>query len=155
MSTVKPRLLLSFWDLCLDNLPEGRFERRSLPVAEARAMICGARENNALQCVSNDDLIAPYRQKQCRNHEALCAVLNKTFDIPLRLEDFLSVFDDKDDATQSVVPLQLARLQLGDRLLVVTCDFEFNTKTKTADLEERFTLAEDTVRFDLIAALAT
>ncbi len=78
-SVVKPHLFLSFWDLCLDNLPEGRSERRTLPAADARAMIRAARENNVLKCVNNDDLIAPYRQTQRRNHEAPCAVLNNSF----------------------------------------------------------------------------
>jgi hypothetical protein len=71
------RLFLSFWDVCLDNLPEGRFDRRTVPAADARTMIRTARGNNMLVCVSNDDLLAPYRQKQRRRHEALCALLHK------------------------------------------------------------------------------
>ena len=148
-------LFLSFWGLCLDNLPEGRFERRAVSAADARMLIRAARENNTLHCVSKDDLIAPYRQKQRRNHDALCAVLQKTFDIALCLEDFLTTFDDKEGATQSVTPLQLARLHSGDRLLVVTCDYAFSTSNKTADVEDCFTIAEDSVRFDLIEALET
>jgi hypothetical protein len=57
------RLFLSFWDVCLDNLPEGRFERRRVSPVAARAMIRAARGDNTLVCVSNDDLLAPYRQK--------------------------------------------------------------------------------------------
>ena len=45
------RLFLSFWDLCLDNLPEGRCERRSISATDASLMIRAARENNTLQCV--------------------------------------------------------------------------------------------------------
>jgi len=36
-------LYVSFWDLCLDNLPQGRFERRVIGAGEASAMICAAR----------------------------------------------------------------------------------------------------------------
>jgi hypothetical protein len=50
------------WDVCLDNFPEGRFEGRVLSPADARAMIRAARGDNELTCVSNDDLVAPYRQ---------------------------------------------------------------------------------------------
>jgi hypothetical protein len=149
------RLFLSFWDVCLDNLPEGRFERRRVSPVAARAMIRAARGDKTLMCVSNDDLLAPYRQKQRRRHEALCALLHKTHDIALRLEDFLSTFDEKAGAMQSVTPLQLARLQPGDHLLVVTCNYGFTERNHSADLEDRFILAEDSVRFDLVEALST
>jgi len=36
------RLFLSFWDLCLDNLPPGRFERRVITAVDAGAMIQAA-----------------------------------------------------------------------------------------------------------------
>lgn len=154
-SAVTSRLFLSFWDLCLDNLPEGRFERRTLSAADARAMIRTPRENNTLRCVSDDDLIAPYRQTQRRNHEALCAVLHKTFDIPLCLEDFLSSLSEHEGAIQTVTPPQLARLTPGDCLRVVTCAYILTQSNETVDLEDRFVLDEDSVRFDLIEALET
>ena len=31
------RLYVSFWDLCLDNLPQGRFERRAISAGDAGA----------------------------------------------------------------------------------------------------------------------
>jgi hypothetical protein len=148
------RLYLSFWDVCIDNLPIGRFERRKLAAAEACLLIRAARENHALCCVSNDDLLAPYLQKQRRNHDALRAVLQNRFDIALRFDDFLSGYGDEDSAIQSVMPLQLARLQPGDRMLIVTCCYTLSPETKTADAMDRFEVAEDSVGFDLIEALA-
>jgi hypothetical protein len=46
------RLFLSVWDLCLDNLPQGRFERRVIAAVDAGAMIRTARADNTLLCVS-------------------------------------------------------------------------------------------------------
>jgi hypothetical protein len=146
---------LTFWGLCLDNLPAGRFERRALSAADARMLIDAARENNTLRCVSRDDLFAPYRQRERRNHDALRVVLQKSFDMALSLEDFVITAGDKDGASQITNPLQLACLQAGDRLLVVTCDYAFDKRKKSDDVHDLFTIAEDTVRFDLIEALAT
>jgi hypothetical protein len=53
------RLFLPFWDLCLDNLPQGRFERRVIAAGDAGAMIRTARTGNTLLCVSKGDLLAP------------------------------------------------------------------------------------------------
>lgn len=99
------RLYLSFWDVCLDNLPVGHFERRTLAATAACGLIRAARENHALCCVSNDDLLAPYRQKQRCNHDALRAVLQSSFDIALSFEDFLTGFGAEASAMQSVMPL--------------------------------------------------
>src|SRR6266404_1237906 len=44
--TMSGRLFLSFWDLCLDNLPQGRFERRAIAAVDAGAMIRTARGGN-------------------------------------------------------------------------------------------------------------
>lgn len=73
------RVFLSFWDLCLDNLPVGRFERRVIAAVDAEAMISTARATNTLSCVSNDDLLAPYRARERRRHEELCAVLRANY----------------------------------------------------------------------------
>jgi hypothetical protein len=54
-------LYLSFWHLCLDNLPQGQFERGVTSTDDARTMICNARTDRNLLCVSKDDLLAPYR----------------------------------------------------------------------------------------------
>ena len=56
---------------------------------------------------------------------------------------------------QSVVPLQVARVQPGDYLLIVTCDYVFSANNKTDALEDHLVLADDTVNFDLIVALGT
>jgi hypothetical protein len=148
-------LYVSFWDLCLDNLPEGRFEHRVIGASEASAMIRGARTDKTLLCVSKDDLLAPYRTNERRRHEELCMVLGASYGCPLRLEDFLTTFEDEETAVQSITPLQVAELQSGDRLLVVTCDYQFADKTEErVAVEDRFVLAAASVGFHLIAALS-
>ena len=149
------RLYVSFWDLCLDNLPQGRFERRVISVGDAGQMIRAARVDKTLLCVSKDDLLAPYRTKERRRHEELCAVLRASYDCPLGLEDFLTTFDDEETAVESITPLQVAELKPGDRLLVVTCNYQLVDKAKrNGDLEDCFVLAAGSVGFHLVAGLS-
>ena len=149
------RLYVSFWDLCLDNLPQGRFERRVLGARYASQMIRAAHVDKTLICVSKDDLLAPYRTKERRRHVELCAVLRASCDCPLRFEDFLTTFDDEETAVESITPLRVAELKQGDRLLVVTCNYQLADKTKrNGDLEDCFVLAADSVGFHLIEALS-
>jgi hypothetical protein len=51
--------LLSFWDLCLGNMPQERFEQRTLTASEARTLIARPAPTRRLLCVSREDLIAP------------------------------------------------------------------------------------------------
>src|SRR5260370_41812826 len=77
--TMSGRLFLSFWDLCLDNLPQGRFERRAIAAVDAGAMIRTARGGNTLLCVIKDYLLAPHRARERRRHEELWAVLRGNY----------------------------------------------------------------------------
>jgi len=63
------RLYVSFWDLCLDNLPQGRFERRMIGAGDASQMIRAAHTDRTLLRVSKDDLLAPYGTKKRRRYE--------------------------------------------------------------------------------------
>ena len=148
-----PRVVLSFWDLCLDNLPEGRFERRTVLTDEARAMIRAAQAEGAFLAVSNDDLLAPYHARQQRRHQELCALLRKAYDIPLRFEDFLSAISDQDGTSHHTTPLQAVCLQPGDRMLIVSCGYSLSDAGASGDPNDRFTIAPDSVHFDLIVAL--
>ena len=149
------RLYVSFWDLCLDNLPQGRFERGVIGADDASQMIRAAHTDKTLLCVSKDDLLAPYRTKERRRHEELCAVLRASYDCPLCFGDFLTAFDDEETAVESIMPLQVAELKPGDRLLVVTCNYQLADQAKrNGDLEDYFVLAADSVGFHLIGALS-
>jgi len=148
------RLYVSFWHLCLDNLPDGRFERRTIPAAAASAMIRAARAGGTLRCVSQDDLLAPYKVRERRRHEELGSVLGSSYDCPLHIEDFLCAVDDEKPGRVSIRPLQVAELEPGDRLLIVTCDYQLTGDAKEkVGIEDRFALAEDSVAFNLIEAL--
>lgn len=53
------------------------------------------------------------------------------------------------------MPLQVAELNPGDLLLVVTCNYKLADKAEhNGDLEGRFVLAADSVGFHLIATLS-
>ena len=70
MDMVAGRLFISFWDICLDNPPQGAFARRRITAADAKRRIEEARAENALLGLSADDLIAPYRKREHDNHTA-------------------------------------------------------------------------------------
>jgi hypothetical protein len=145
-------LYVSFWDLCLANLPQGRFEHRVISAGEASVMIRGARADKNLVCVSNDDLLAPFGTKQRRRHDELCAVLRGSYGCPMRFEDFLVTSDHEGTAVHSVTPLQAAELQTGDRLLIVACDYQLAERMQdSVELEDLFVMAPDSVSFHLIS----
>ena len=149
------RLYVSFWDLCLDNLPQGRFERRMIGAGDASQMIRAAHAHKSLLCVSKDDLLAPYRAKKRRRPEALYAVLRASYNYPLRFEDFLTASDDQETAAESIAPLRVAELKPGDRLLVVTCNYQLADNAKrNGDFEDCFALGADAVGFHLLAGAA-
>jgi hypothetical protein len=155
LKAVVNRLYVSFWDLCLDNLPQGRFEHGVIRAGDASQMIRAAHVDKTLLCVSKDHLLAPYRTKERRRHEELCAVLRASYDCPLRFEDFLSTFDDEETAVESITPLEVAELKPGDRLLIVTCNYQLAEKAEHKEnLDDRFVLAADSVGFHLIVALS-
>jgi hypothetical protein len=151
---VSGRLYLSFWDISLDNLPYGPFEHGAITTAEAGALIRTARATKTLLCVSKEDLLAPYKKRERRRHEELCAVLRTRCDCPLDFEDFLTTFEDEKPAVQSITPLQIAELQPGERLLVVTCSYRLaDSVERDVDPEQRFVLTDDSLAFHVITAL--
>jgi hypothetical protein len=146
-------LYLSFWHLCLENLPQGQFERSSISADDAGTMIRDARTDKTLMCVSRDDLLAPYRAKERRRHEELCEILRTRYNFDIRFEDFLTTFDDG-ASVQSILPLEIVELRPKACLLIVTCNYRLIDKTDDhVDFEHRFALAADSVSFHLITAL--
>ena len=143
-------LFVSFWDLCLENLPNGRFEKRELTAENATAMIRAATSAAAIVWVSGEDLLAPYNQHVRRRHEELCSVLRSEHGWSVELKDFLSsAVEDPKFATAR--PLVLAEVGPKARLLIVSCCYEFdNQPDKKSDPEALFTIVRDTVTFHLI-----
>ena len=103
MSTGK--LFISFWNICLENLPEGTFARSRLTPDEAKLSIEQAREKGVLVCLSQDDVLAPYRKREHDNHAALCRVLDEHFGIRLSLKDFCIEYENDGERSYSVNPL--------------------------------------------------
>ena len=147
-------LYLSFWHLCLENLPQGEFERSVISADDARAMIRDARTDKTLLCVSKDDLLAPYRTKERRRHEELCELLQTSCTFDIRFGDFLTTFDEEGASIQSIMPLEVVALRPNERMLIVTCNYRLIEKTDDhVNLEDRFALTADSLGFHLITAL--
>lgn len=115
------QLRVSFWDLCLDNIPEGAFVHRRVTPEEARRLIDEARRAVRLKGVSGEDLFAPYKKREKKNHGALCRVLGERHGIALALSDFVFTEDVDEDRISSIHPLQLFQIDESSRLIVVSC----------------------------------
>ena len=139
------RLLVSFWDICLDNLPEGTFTHRRVAAADAKLLVEEARRENSLVGVSKDDLLAPYRKRERSNHDALRRILAKHFGIVLAFRDFTSDYEADGKSCYSMNPLNCISLRGRDRLLVVTCSYTLNKKSPRKPFG--FKLAPTTVEF--------
>jgi hypothetical protein len=145
-----PQLLISFWHICLENLPEGAFFRSRIAPEDAKLRIEQARKANTLLCLSDDDLLAPYHKKECKNHDALCRVLSEHFGIALSLKDFCSSFKDGDHITYTVNPLNCVEINKSNPLLVVTCAYSLAEMKDDRTLP--FEIAPTTVEFHMIEA---
>lgn len=142
-------LFVSFWHLCLDNLPNGNFRHRVVSPEDARQYVAEARQAERLIGVSNDDLIAPYRKQELEKHRDLCRVLENHFSIALSMEDFCTQSGEGKDVMYHVWPLILARIEADTRLLIVTCNYALD-KPPTQEEGINFTIAPDSVTFHLI-----
>ena len=140
-----PRLFVSFWHICLENLPEGTFLHRRITAGEAKRCIDAAREEKRLLGVTKDDLLAPYREEERRDHDALRRALAKHFEIVLSFRDFTSNFEADGDRCFSVNPLNCISLTGRDRLLVVTCCYTL--KKNTTRNPFGFKMTPETVEF--------
>lgn len=140
-------LFLSFWDIFLDNLPEGVFTHGRIAPEEARQRIDEARAKGALTCLTAEDLLAPYHKRKRDNHEALCLVLDGQFGIRLGIDDFLTRPDE--DGFYSASPLCLAHVEGSNKLLVITCSYVPPEKEKRSKGLPRLDVDPSSVEFHL------
>jgi hypothetical protein len=146
------RLIVSFWDICLDNFPDGQFTKRKLDTDEAAKLINHAIETKSLLAVSDKDLAAPYQKDALKKAKELCGVLQNSLDINLSLEMFFSVFDgeDENEKISSIVPLQLAQIAPEHPMIVVSCMYMSDNSIKTG--APRYCVAPDSVSFYMFEA---
>ncbi len=142
-------LFLLFWSIALENLPEGDFRHRQIPADDARQRINEAQEAGALQCVSGDDLIAPFRMRECENHQEFCDVLASHFGIALSLKDFCLEDQNEEGPVYCVQPLELAEIAADESLL--TCGYRLD---ETSEGERpQHSIEPSDVEFHLFEAL--
>jgi hypothetical protein len=143
MSRESGQLFVSFWHLCLDNIPEGAFTRRRVDPGDAKTLIDEARADSSLRCASEDDLFAPYNKREARNHKKLCQVLAEHFGIEVSIRDFVNESEIEGEPSLVIHPLCFVEVKGRDRLLVVTCNFA-RAKERGDDLLA-FDVAPDSV----------
>jgi len=150
----KGRLFVSFWTLCLENLPEGGFTRRRIAVDEARAAVEPAREAGRLLCVSDTDLMAPYHARERDKHAQLCRALAEHCGLAISMEEFCGKSDEDEDgeALYFINPLDCVRVEGLDRLMIVTCAYEF-PRSEAIEKDLDFEIVVDSITFDMIEAV--
>ena len=144
-------LFLSFWNIALDNFPEGDFRHRQIPADDARKRINEAQSAGVLQCVSGDDLIAPFRKREREKHQEFCDVLASQFGIALSLKDFCLEDHKEEGPLYCVHPLDLAEIDADNSLLVLTCGYRLDETSKGE--RPRFSIEPSDVEFHLFEAL--
>jgi hypothetical protein len=140
-------LFVSFWKVGLPNLPEGLFRRRRLSSDEAKALIDQARQRDALVCVCDEDLLAPYCKRAAEKHEELRDVLSEHFGIHLTIDDFTHKYESDEGNSYHVAPLAVATVDNEGQLLVVTC-YYMAEKRKTGRMPP-FEIDPDSVEFSI------
>lgn len=148
------KLFLTFWQIGLDNLPVGVFEHRRLMLDEARLLIEQARQQNNFLCVSNDDLLAPYKEREAKQHKEFCEVLSQNFGIPISINEFVSGTEYEGTLLYTTNPLNCIQICENVQLMVVTCAYsppDFDDKSGAM----HFTIAQDSVEFHLLQAITT
>lgn len=142
------KLFVSFWDICLDNLPDGAFVQRRIAPNVARRAIDKARCEGRLLCVSKDGVQAPQRMHQRENHNCLRGALKKHFGISLAFRDFTGSFKSSEGTMYSITPLECVQVEDGNRLLVVNCACTLDKRERRDQLS--FSIAPDSIEFHLI-----
>lgn len=146
-----PKLFLTFWHIGLDNLPIGRFEHTVLTPVNARTLIAESQEQGRFSCVSRDDLLAPYKQREHSQYKDLCETLNKDFGISISVDDFVGATEHDGKPLYSIKPLDFVRVKDAARLIVVSCAYVMTERDQNAP-GLGFSIAPDTVEFHLFEA---
>lgn len=141
------KLFVSFWHLCLDNLPIGQFCHRLISAEDTRALIAQARQEENLHCVSHDDLLAPYCERSLNRHRELREILKSQYGIDITLKDFFSDAGAEGQSLYSVTPLQIAQVQQNQKLLVITCSYEWSGVK--GGIEKEMEVPLDSIQFHL------
>lgn len=128
--TERELLFVSFWNVCLENIPEGTFIHRRLTPDEARLLIDEARRAGTLSGVSHEDLFAPYKKDEKHDHGKLSRVLGEHYGIALSLRDFVISIDEGVELHHSIHPLQLVEVGDASRLMVVSCSYTLPEERK-------------------------
>jgi hypothetical protein len=147
------RLFVSFWHIGLENIPIGSFAHRRVTPAEAKRLIDEARLAGTLYCASQDDLLAPYEERERRNHEKLCSVLGAQCGISLSIEDFVVNENIESEETCSIRPLAFAEIEGSHCLLVVDCHYVMAKERQPGEL--RFDISPESLTFHLFEAIGS
>ncbi len=146
----RAKQFLSFWEICLENLPDGEFRRRCITLADAKHLIQQGREKQALLCLSGKDLLAPYHQNERGKYKELYSALQTHSKISISVSDFFSKHETNEKPLYFTTPLHCMQLRKHHRLLVITCAYDMRMSRKTVF---GFRLVPSTIRFYLIEVI--
>jgi hypothetical protein len=147
------QLYISFWNIGLQNLPNGNFRRRTLNAEAAKLLIEAVRRDGTVMAMTADDLLAPYKKRELEKHRELCGLLTERFGISLSLKEFFSK-SGEGDTLHFVNPLDVAVVGADSRLLVISCAYGA-LKPRLPGQALELEIAPDSVTFHLFEPDAT
>lgn len=136
-------LLVSFWDIALDNFPEGNFCHRKLQTSEAAQLINAVKTNGTVHFGTDHDLAAPYKKRELDNTKELIHVLSD-LGVNIRIDDF---FSKVEDGVSNAIPITIFDIQHDRPMIVVTCKYSVD-RSSQADVMG-FAIKPDSVEFNL------
>jgi hypothetical protein len=152
-TTKNPILLVSFWDVGLDNLPIGTIHHSIISPETAREEVLKTRNQGKVICVSQEDLSAPYKKDSLEKYKHLCTILQEEFNIKIAIKEFFSEIKDEsgDRLFLHSNPLDLYRIGENQQLLVVSCSFTNFSLNRNDGITCE--VAKDSVSFHLFKSL--
>lgn len=143
-ASLPPTLLVGFWDIALDNFPEGTFRHSKLPQTEAIEMINAVKASRTVLFGTSHDLAAPYKKRELRKTTELVSVLSQHWGLDITIDD---LFSEVEDGLKHAIPMTLNDIRSDQPLIVVTCHYVWDRTTKGDDLG--MSVAPDSVAFHL------
>jgi hypothetical protein len=147
--TNTPDLCVAFWDVALDNFPDGQFRCRTIAADLAVTLINNAKTEGTVLFASSEDIGAPFNKSDFDRTRELADVLRDEFGINIEMRDFFTPPDD--DGMCFVMPLGILDIRPDRPLLVVTCAYQMDKEFNGDDLG--MSVALDTVVFRLFEAV--
>ena len=149
-TSLPPSLLVSFWDVALNNFPEGNFCHRELERSEAVNLINAVQANGTVHFGTDHDLAAPYKERRLDQAKELIGVLS-SLGIDVQIDDFFC--EVVDGVIRYAVPITLFDIRPDRPMIVVNCAYVIEDRSQRTPVS--FAIEPGSVEFHLFEILGS